>query len=164
MSLNELESASTLSVLSPRGLSRQAQKPPPLHSTSAVPAEESVDDNGGGDRMQGLDHCGILQNSCLPCRPSNSLSGDKRITTATPSLRRKVLSFKWREGHSAAAAVDHTPTLRECRPWTFPFVSIMMQLNNVDWQLILIFPVCVSFTEIACEKTTGRFYNSVLSH
>ncbi|TQD82242.1 hypothetical protein C1H46_032214 [Malus baccata] len=111
MSLNESESASTLSVLSPRGLSRQAQKPPPLHSTSAVSAEESADEHGGGDRMQGLDHCGILQNSCLPCRPSNSLSGDKRITTATPSLRRKGLSFKWREGHSAAAAVDHTPTL-----------------------------------------------------
>ncbi|RXH89485.1 hypothetical protein DVH24_031842 [Malus domestica] len=115
MSLNESESASTLSVSSPRGLSRLALKPPPLHSTSAVSAEVTLDEIGGGDKMQGLDHCWILQTSCLPCLPSTSNSplGDKRITPAAPSLRRKVLSFKWREGHSAsaAAAADSTPTL-----------------------------------------------------
>lgn len=128
MSIYESESASTLSVSSPRGLSRLALKPPPLHSTSVVSAEVTVDEIGGGDKMQGLDHCGILQHSCLPCLPSTSNSplGDKRIAPPASSLRRKVLSFKWREGHSASAAADSTPTLREFCPYTCRFVSIVM--------------------------------------
>ncbi|XP_021808829.1 uncharacterized protein LOC110752472 [Prunus avium] len=120
VSLNGSESASTLSISSPKGhnFSRQRTREPqpPLHSTSAVSADEVVDESVGEDKMQPLEHCGILQNACLPCLASPS--GDKRINPATPSLRRKVLSFKWREGHSAATtatatatAADPTPTL-----------------------------------------------------
>lgn len=125
VSLNGSESASTLSISSPKGhnFSRQRTREPqpPLHSTSAVSADEVVDESVGEDKMQPLEHCGILQNACLPCLASPS--GDKRINPATPSLRRKVLSFKWREGHSAATtatatatAADPTPTLCECCP------------------------------------------------
>ena len=140
MSLHESESASTLSVSSPRGLSRLALKPPPLHSTSAVSAEVTVDEIGGGDKMQGLDHCWILQTSCLPCLPSTSNSplGDKRITPAAPSLRRKVLSFKWREGHSAsaAAAADSTPTLQRLRKDHLPVLQFRTVPLRREFQIV----------------------------
>lgn len=69
-------------------------------SASQRPREGGVDE---GDKMQALDHRGVLQNACLPCLPSTSPSS----VDNKPSFRKKLgpsrLSFKWRDGHAAPA-------------------------------------------------------------
>ncbi|KAK9272365.1 hypothetical protein L1049_002736 [Liquidambar formosana] len=65
----------------------------------------SVDESSGRDEGGVLQHCGLLQNTCLPCLASNAPSVDKKrpLSPDTPSSRRKPslkLSFKFREGHS----------------------------------------------------------------
>lgn len=83
-------------------------------SASQRPREGGVDE---GDKMQALDHRGVLQNACLPCLPSTSPSSiDNK-----PSFRKKLgpsrLSFKWRDGHAAPA--DPTLGKRCCIAHTF---------------------------------------------
>lgn len=152
LSINGSESASGLSVTSPKGVYRkdfcessdQQQKPrEPLHRKNegaSVNADEvstvCVDESNGGDQTtQSLDYCGLLPNTCLPCLPSTV---DKRSPAPGPSNSRKkplsILSFKWREGHA-----DPSPTLCECCDKSSTFNSLFLLFTSVALRLSLLF-------------------------
>ena len=101
------EIGSVLSVSSPRENGGGRNEVTPVFADEV--SNQSV---GGGDGMQGGNHCGILQNTCLPCLPAStvpSVDKKKSFGSGTASFKKKAalrLSFKWREENA-------TPTLSE---------------------------------------------------
>ncbi|PON59433.1 hypothetical protein PanWU01x14_159430 [Parasponia andersonii] len=107
LSLNGSESASRLSVSSPRGL-----------RSRNVDEVSTVESGGGDGSAQPLDNCGLIPNNCLPCLASTASTIDKKrpLSPGAPILKRKMpskLSFKWREGQHSDLALKSPKMLRQ---------------------------------------------------
>ncbi|XP_058778738.1 uncharacterized protein LOC131652798 [Vicia villosa] len=99
-----------------------------------ISASHAADDIGQERRLT-PDHCGILQNNCLPCLTSSnapSIEKKKPMSPDTASARRKSLSklsFKWREGSSDMALLSPKAFKQKLVAGsTIPFCSIEKQL------------------------------------
>ncbi|KAL7132952.1 hypothetical protein ABFS83_12G109800 [Erythranthe nasuta] len=66
----------------------------------------SSGENGGGESI--LDNCGIIPNNCLPCLASTVPPVEKRrsLSSSPPSIRKKKLSFRWREEYPIATLLS----------------------------------------------------------
>ncbi|OVA11944.1 protein of unknown function DUF1336 [Macleaya cordata] len=78
---------------------------------------DSVDASAGGKEGGILDHCGILQNTCLPCLASTVPSIDKRksLSPSSPGTKKKAamkLSFRWKEGHANTTSISTKTVLQ----------------------------------------------------
>lgn len=112
MSLNGSESASRLSVSSPRGFTTRKEL-----SENAVNVDEvSTVDSGGDGTTQALDNCGLLPNNCLPCLAPTAFTVDKKRPSSPgpSSFKRKMpskLSFKWKEGQNSDLSLSEYSVL-----------------------------------------------------
>ncbi|CAN1272422.1 hypothetical protein LINPERPRIM_LOCUS14549 [Linum perenne] len=97
-------------------------------------------------------HCGILQNNCLPCLPSNvpTVEKKKSINSDTASSKKKSmrrLSFKWREEHVPTLFAPKGLSQRPLAGSTFPYCPVDKKISG-----------CWSPIEPNTFKVRGRNY------
>ncbi|CAI0455781.1 unnamed protein product [Linum tenue] len=149
-------------VDSARDVSRGSgnEQPKHTHSSSRLnDATEREANPAAGEEVSSVsivadNHCGILQNACLPCIPSNGPTVEKKksMNSDTASSKKKPmlrLSFKWKE--------DPVPTLFSVSPKglsqrpvagsTFPHCPIDKKISG-----------CWSPLEPSSFKVRGRNY------
>ncbi|KDP45438.1 hypothetical protein JCGZ_09687 [Jatropha curcas] len=155
---------SVLSISSPRDFNHkdhfEVANEGNSQSKDAEEVKGTVRNGGvGGDVMEEGNHCGILQNTCLPCLAStvpSSASLDKKRSLSpggTPISRRKPslkLSFKWREGQGLATPTLISPKALRQKPIagsSLPYCPIDKKMPN-----------CWSPIEPSTFKVRGQNY------
>ncbi|CAL1357866.1 unnamed protein product [Linum trigynum] len=150
----------SIAVDSARDVSRGSGNEQPKHTHSSSRLNDATQreaNPAAGEEVSSVsivadNHCGILQNACLPCIPSNGPTVEKKksMNSDTASSKKKPmlrLSFKWKE--------DPVPTLfspkglsqRPVAGSTFPHCPIDKKISG-----------CWSPLEPSSFKVRGRNY------